>query len=404
MKVQRLLGSLAIAGTLTALSAGFAVPAVAAGNVTFTNITPSDQSVLPGSLSPNQIPVHVDASCTDTLCSVSGLSVVISDPAPGNNTGNTVASSAAGSGASSLDYSWDLTSTAKRNGVYRITFNAQENVIGGGLLGGGPASTQVQAKVNLPPSAPTGVKATLDSSNVPVVTWNKNPEPDISGYELFRVVNGGSPQPITSATDSSAPQGQSVTYIVVAVRSSPVWSSGITSCNGAPAPCTNPPTSQQSAAVAVPAPPGSAGSGQAVPQNVATVDPPPAPKGAGGTAGSPSALPKQPLTFVHSSPTPIAIPSAPTQITIAPAPNVVQFAPLLPYSGKVPEVAVSSNVPAPVQAASSGDNNAQPAINLPAGIKLTPVNAVKYVATAVFLIVAAIHITRFARKLRNAPV
>jgi len=30
---------------------------------------------------------------------------------------------------------------------------------------------------------------------------------------------------------------------------------------------------------------------------------------------------------------------------------------------------------------------------------VTPVNAVKYVATATFLVVAALHITRFARKL-----
>jgi len=35
---------------------------------------------------------------------------------------------------------------------------------------------------------------------------------------------------------------------------------------------------------------------------------------------------------------------------------------------------------------------------------VTPVDAIKYVATAAFLIIAAVHVTRFARKLRNAPV
>ena len=95
---------------------------------------------------------------------------------------------------------------------------------------------------------------------------------------------------------------------------------------------------------------------------------------------------------------PIAAPSLPTKVVQLPAPNVVQFAPLLPYSGKIPEVAVTTtDVPSPVQAGDAGRSTLALPGTQPAGG--TPVNAVKYAATAAFLVVAALHITRLARKL-----
>ncbi|HEX9547892.1 MAG TPA: hypothetical protein VF942_11165, partial [Acidimicrobiales bacterium] len=253
MKVQRLLGSLAVAGTLTALTAGMAAPAFAAnGNVTFSNIAPSDQAQLPGSLPANQITVHVDASCPDLGCSIGSLAASISD-------GTTQVASAT-SGSSSLNYTWDLTQTAKRNGVYTITFSAQEKVV---LLGGGPASTQSSVKVNVPPVAPSGVQVTLDSSNVPVVTWNANPEPDIKGYQVYRS-DGAQPSGVISGTsfrDASAPQGQAVAYKVAALRYSPVGQSNLISSDA----------SAQTSSVSVPA---AAAAAPVIPQNVATVDPP----------------------------------------------------------------------------------------------------------------------------------
>jgi hypothetical protein len=86
-----------------------------------------------------------------------------------------------------------------------------------------------------------------------------------------------------------------------------------------------------------------------------------------------------------------------------PAPNVVPFAPLLPYSGKIPEVAVTTTVPAPVQAEPAGDTSQSGTIALPLGVRVKPVDAIKYIATAAFLIVAAVHLTWFARRL-NASV
>jgi hypothetical protein len=65
---------------------------------------------------------------------------------------------------------------------------------------------------------------------------------------------------------------------------------------------------------------------------------------------------------------------------------------------------VNSNVPPPV--AAQADQGQSTAVVMPGGAnnKVTPVDAIKYVAAAAFLIVAAVHVTRFARKIRNAPV
>lgn len=42
---------------------------------------------------------------------------------------------------------------------------------------------------SIPPSAPTGLKGTIDSAGVVSLTWNKNPEQDIMGYRVFRANN-----------------------------------------------------------------------------------------------------------------------------------------------------------------------------------------------------------------------
>ena len=80
MKVKRLLGSLAAAGTLTATALALATPAAAAANKVTVTITPSDASALPGSLDPHGIPVQAKASCSDPFCTVDGLSLTISGP------------------------------------------------------------------------------------------------------------------------------------------------------------------------------------------------------------------------------------------------------------------------------------------------------------------------------------
>jgi hypothetical protein len=305
------------------------------------------------------------------------LSFTVKDP-----DGNTVASgSAPPNSGSSLTASttWDTQPTAKKNGNYTVVaVAAQGDPLG---LTTQPAEThQATLKVNNPPIAPTGVQTALDSSGVPVVSWSANPEPDIKGYQVYRS-DGALQSGLVAGTsfrDASAPSGQALSYKVSALRFSPVDTSGLIGSA----------TSAQTAAVTAPAP-----AGGAAPQNAGAADP-----AKGGAAGPV----KQPVTLSQAKPTPIAAPTLPTRVVQLPQPNVIQFAPLLPYSGKVPEVPVNSNVPPPV--AAQADQGQSTAVVMPGGDKVTPVDAIKYVATAAFLIVAAVHITRFARKLRNAPV
>jgi hypothetical protein len=374
MKVKRLLGTLAAAGTLTALSIGTAVPAFAAPHIAFT-LAPADGAALPGNLDPHGIRLAVSAkSDCVLLCSMDSLSFTVKDPdgkqvasgsAPSNN-GNFISASTA----------WDTQPTAKKNGNYTFVATAAQ----GGITTQPSESQQATLKVNNPPVAPTSVQTALDSSGVPVVSWSANPEPDIKGYQVFRSDQGLQSGLITTTSfkDTSAPKGQALSYKVTALRFSPIEASGLIGSG----------TSDQTGSVTVPADP-------AVPQNVATADPA---KGA-----APEGPTKQPVTLGVTKPTPITAPTLPTKVVQLPQPNVVQFAPLLPYSGKIPEVpATSSNVPAPV--AAQADPGQPTVVALPGGVKVTPVDAVKYVATAAFLIVAAVHITRFARRLRNAPV
>jgi hypothetical protein len=378
MKVQRLLGSLAVAGTLFALTIGTAVPASAASHITFT-LTPADGAVLPGQLDPHGIRVAVtaksDCALTGLLCSMASLSFTVKDP-----DGNLVASgSAPATSGNSISASttWDTQPTAKKNGNYTFVASAAE----GGLITQPKQTQQATVQVNNPPVAPTGVQTTLDASGVPVVSWSANPEPDIKGYQVYRS-DGALQSGLVSTTsfhDTSAPKGQALSYKVSAVRFSPDPSGLIGST-----------PSVQTAAVTTPAPAGDPGA----PQNVATADPA---KGA-----APSGPVKQAVAVSEAKPTPIAAPTLPTRIVQLPQPNVVQFAPLLPYSGKIPEVPVTSNAPAPV--AAQAEQGQSTAVVMPGGVKVTPVDAIKYVATAAFLIVAAVHVTRFARKLRNAPV
>ena len=91
MKVKRLLGSLAVAGTLTALSIGTAVPAFADPHIKFT-FSPVNGAQLPGSLDPHGIRLAVSAKSDcllGLLCSMT-LSFTVKDP-----DGGTVASGSA---------------------------------------------------------------------------------------------------------------------------------------------------------------------------------------------------------------------------------------------------------------------------------------------------------------------
>src|SRR2546430_12005434 len=84
-----------------------------------------------------------------------------------------------------------------------------------------------------------------------------------------------------------------------------------------------------------------------------------APRAARARGAAPAGPMKQPVALGVIKPsTPITAPTLPTRVVQLPQPSVVQFAPLLPYSGKIPEVPTTSNVPAPVAAqADSGSQS-----------------------------------------------
>lgn len=136
-----------------------------------------------------------------------------------------------------IQLNWDTTSLTPYNGVYEISATATSDTssLTGSLLGsGGTQHTTITGlSVNNPPATPKGVSAGL-TGTAPVVSWSPNPEPDITGYVVFRSVSGTAFAPIgetkaTSFPDNTAPQQAALSYEVVAVRSSPVTSDGIVS-------------------------------------------------------------------------------------------------------------------------------------------------------------------------------
>ena len=397
---RRIVGSLAATGVLVVASLGMAAPALAAG-IQFS-ITPGGGQQTVGSVS-----VVVKGTCSDSTlglvsCDMASLSASISGP---DGVANLGSASGLQSQTASITYQWNTTALAKHNGTYTIHASGTDEGLGATCASGCSSSSSVL--VNNPPSAPSGVQATLDPSanNTPVVTWNQNPEPDITGYEVFRSANGSAPVALTSAHDASAPQGQALTYLVVAVRSSPVYGSGITSCSGA-APCQpslSTPGTGRSSAVTVPVPPPAAGNTVSGPTSIATQDPPPqtATGPGGSTVSSTTTTPgRAPLGFTNNTVTAPQQPNLPTKIVQLPPPNVTQFAPLLPYSGKIPEVPTGGSVQPPVQAAATSTNN-QTTITVPVFGKVNGVDAAKFFAIAAFLIVGAIHVIRFARRLTH---
>lgn len=404
MNLRRLPRCLVAAGTLAASAFGltavaFTGPAgAAASNVTVVINSPAANAPEQGT-----VPVNVSASCSDLLCSMQSVSISIVDGA-GTKVGTDSWNAPQGSNSvtATATYQWNSATSTRANGTYTINATGTEGNLQG-ALGAPPAPGTATTKilVNNPPANPSGVKAALNpaANNTPLVSWNPNPEADITGYEVFRSGGSGSAAAfntaagVTSYQDTTAPTGTPVSYIVVAVRSSPVYSSGITSC-GKAAPCSAPPTNLETSAVTVPAP-----SGPTLPNSVATVDPPkPIAAAKGGSVTGTSGLPQlQPVALSAPKPQQVTAPSLPTTVIQLPQPNVVQFAPLLPYSGKIPEQAVTTTVPAPVQAPPAQGN--QSSISLPAIGKVTPVNAAKYIAAAAILIVLAVHLTRYARKL-----
>lgn len=133
-----------------------------------------------------------------------------------------------------IELPWDTVQLTPYNGVYRLVAYGESQV------GGNQSASVTELKINNPPHPPTNVTAEI-ISGVPTVAWKAPPEPDVTGYRVFR---SEEEQPFsrvgkvagTSFEDSEAPSGVELRYLLVSVRSSPVSSSGVSSAATLPTP------------------------------------------------------------------------------------------------------------------------------------------------------------------------
>lgn len=122
---------------------------------------------------------------------------------------------------------WDTRALTPYNGLYRIEASAVSE------LNNREDAFVSNLKVNNPPEIPASLDADL-RQGVPALEWRPNPEPDITGYGIYRSQDGKPFSKIatvgtTSFQDSDAPEGVPLRYRVTAVRTSPLSSSGIES-------------------------------------------------------------------------------------------------------------------------------------------------------------------------------
>jgi hypothetical protein len=106
-------------------------------------------------------------------------------------------------GGGSVSYNWPG-NAPKYNGPYTVTVSASGQTTG--ITGPQPTPTATVSKsfhVEIPPAAPTGVSATMaEGSTAVTVKWNKNAEPDIAGYVVYRSYQGAAGKQIGSVDAS----------------------------------------------------------------------------------------------------------------------------------------------------------------------------------------------------------
>ncbi len=112
--------------------------------------------------------------------------------------------------SASLDYSWNTRSY--NNGEFTVRVNAT-------FSGGGSSSSSASVKIANAPVAPSGVSVNQSGGTV-TISWNANPESDITGYRVER--NGSSIGSTGGTSMTDNPPAGEHSYRVIALRSSPV--------------------------------------------------------------------------------------------------------------------------------------------------------------------------------------
>ena len=272
----------------------------------------------------------------------------------------------------------------QKGGVFQGTWNAGAAPYNGAYDIHATASSSSDTKsasvtnvlVNNRPAVPSGVKATL-KDGVPSITWAPNPERDITGYKVVRLVDGGSPAQVysgqgTSATDTSAPHSKGLTYRVAAVRKSPTSDAGVESS-----------LSAATAPVTIPAPPAEQAPG--APAGAAAPADPNRPTIPGTNIVTGKETPKPPVPGANKS-----FGKAVAPIVKA-APPSTAFDETLPYSGVPPQqFEAAGDEPSPLDAQAQSEQAAD---------EITVTNPARFIFGGILLMIASAFMWRTSRRL-----
>lgn len=139
-----------------------------------------------------------------------------------------------GDGRSSVSFSW--TPSLTYNGHYTLTVRASGEDRPVDTNGNESSETTRRFAVEAPPAMPRDVKVRADQDSREVdVTWKRNSEPDMIGYQVQRSVDG-SDWSVAGETDDdfyrdtrTAKAGGKYSYRVIAIRRGASSDSGVTS-------------------------------------------------------------------------------------------------------------------------------------------------------------------------------
>ena len=178
-------------------SSVMAAPASAATTVSITS--PQDKAVMTTSDTPT---IRGDADSDEYVCSID-LSVTPKggQPAPTQTTTIDLVPNGGGRTASrTAQFTW--APALPVNGPYALTATAHTMPDPFCRLGQDHVATGTRSfALAVPAAAPTGVNAVPTADRHVDVTWAPNPEPDLSGYGVFRVARADAASPCPTAAD-----------------------------------------------------------------------------------------------------------------------------------------------------------------------------------------------------------
>jgi len=351
---------------------------------------------------PNDLPVTLNPPGVDGAQATISGSAAMSDPfglhldrvtavvikvTPHQHAGTTESCDGCGADLDQGQVSFSFTTpNLAYNGPYDVTVDVSGRKVVDRLLNGAPVSTRATTAFNIEvaPAPPANVTAVANPDRSVTVSWSRNSEPDLVGYQVQRRPAGGGdfqpagsavPQPADGSTvqwtdTSTVPTGGQFEYLVVAVRPD---GDGRVSDRATSA--------STGAAVSVPAPAGAPGGPggpggptAAGPGGIAATGP-----GGAFTTGAPSSLDLSSFIAGGGAPPKVSVPGG-VQLPDG------TFAATLPFGSKN-----DSDATEPGSVEILGQSASRRTLLLP-------------VATGLLLCLLALHLRRFSRRLLTPPL